>query len=125
MAKRDRLKSDKIIARLFESGQTLRKYPIILRWIEVEPEEGKGPLLFSVSVSRRNFKSAVARNRLKRRIREAFRLNSPDLRDYLREQGRQMALMFIFTGKDEVEFERISHIVVSLIQRLEAEIASD
>jgi ribonuclease P protein component len=73
LGKKERLKSRKLIGRLFEEGTSIKNFPFRLVYLSTEITS-----VFSVkasfSVPKRNFKKAVDRNRIKRLIREAYRL---------------------------------------------------
>ncbi len=71
--KRERLHSKKLIEELFNKGSYFYLYPIRLAYMESPPEQSASQAMFSVPKKR--FKSAVARNRIKRQMREAYRLN--------------------------------------------------
>lgn len=106
----ERLKSRKLIGRLFGGSQSHGAYPLRLLWMEVEevPENwGKAPVKIAVSVPKRKFKSAVDRNRLKRRVKEAWRLNKHWLYGHLSGKGKYFAFMVIYTGKEEFDYEKI------------------
>jgi len=60
-----------------------------------------------ISVSKRNFKRAVKRNYIKRRIREGFRLNKQPLKDVLREHNIGLHLMLVYVSKETMEFSDI------------------
>jgi ribonuclease P protein component len=57
-------------------------------------------LQIGVSVSKRNFKKAVSRNRIKRLLREAVRLQKKELSETLTQNKQQLAVFFIYTGKE-------------------------
>jgi len=103
----ERLKSRKVIGRLFKEGLSHGAYPLRLVWLELNEGEGVYPIQFTVSVPKRNFKSAVARNRLKRRVKEAWRLNKHWLYGRLSEKGKRFGFMVIYTGKEEFDYEKI------------------
>jgi len=64
-------------------------------------------LKFGVSVGKRNFKRAVKRNILKRRMREAFRISKSDIIQHLLFANRKIELMIIFKAKEELSFQII------------------
>jgi len=79
---------------LFESGKSVKAFPLVLVYKTDELLET--PFQIGFSVSKRNFKNAVDRNRIKRLLREYFRKNK-----YLFTlvNENQFLFMFIFTGK--------------------------
>jgi ribonuclease P protein component len=94
----ERLKSRKEISRLFgKAGRSVSAYPIRLAFGETEEMRGTFPFQAAFVVPKRRFKKAVDRNRIKRLMRGAH--TEPEV-----IPERQFALMFIYTGKEEMEF---------------------
>jgi ribonuclease P protein component len=95
-SKKDKLKSKKLIEQLFTKGQSVSAFPLRLVFIpttfddEVAAKTG-------VSVSKRHFKTAVDRNRIKRLMRESYRLNKAV---YFNNITTQYAFMILYIGKD-------------------------
>jgi ribonuclease P protein component len=81
-------------------------------------EELEAPVSILVSVSKRRFKRAVKRNRVKRQIREAYRKNKHGLLQTLQDEGRQLAVAFIYLSDrlvDSVEIEERMKIALARI----------
>lgn len=102
--KEERLCSKKVIDKLFTEGQTFLAYPLKIVFLPLELQLNF-PVQAGFTVSKKNFKRAVKRNRLKRLMREAYRLNKNEL--YLHLKGQQIAVFFIYIGKDISTFEAI------------------
>ncbi|RMD96097.1 MAG: hypothetical protein D6816_19390, partial [Bacteroidetes bacterium] len=79
---------------------------------------GAAPVRVAFGVSRRNFKLAVQRNKIKRRMREAWRLHKHELYENLNAMEGQMALMIIYTGNEEKGFAEIEKSVKRAIRKL-------
>jgi ribonuclease P protein component len=69
----------------------------------------------AISVSKRSFKTAVARNRIKRQIREAYRLHKAELHEKLGE--RQVALMLIYIAKEALPYSEMEAGVKKMIRK--------
>lgn len=72
LSKKERLKSAKQIAEIFDTGRKIKAGPLLLFYLDWPRQDVT--CRFGVSVSKRKFRSAVVRNKIKRHIREAFRL---------------------------------------------------
>lgn len=101
--KDEKLKSRKLIKELFEKGKAISIFPLRLIYLKTE-HQGKHPLKTGVSVSKRNFKLAVHRNRIKRMMREVYRLNKYKLYDNLDEK---YIFMFIYLSKEETPYQKL------------------
>ncbi|TNE49106.1 MAG: ribonuclease P protein component [Bacteroidetes bacterium] len=99
----ERLKSRKTISRLFREGNSFVAYPLRVVWLPLDDTEEPSlfPAQLAISVPRRAFKSAVARNRLKRRIREAYRLQKNTFYQKLRDADQRIALMLVLLAKEK------------------------
>ena len=119
--KKDRLCSQKTIEELFLSGESFLAYPLKVVFLKTElPQHSRVQAAFTVS--KRNFKRAVKRNILKRRMREAYRLNKPDLYRELATKDLDLAIMFVYIGKDLVEYAPIEKAMLSAFKKLLAKV---
>jgi ribonuclease P protein component len=78
---------------------------------------GPVPAQVMVTVGKRNFKDSHDRNRIKRLIREVYRVNKHEHYAALHKAGKQAALMFIFTGRQLPEHGYIKDKITSLLNR--------
>jgi ribonuclease P protein component len=102
--KKERLKNQKLIEKLFLEGKSISVFPLRIIYLKTVFEDGS-KLKTGVSVSKRNFKKAVDRNRIKRLLREAYRLNKPE---YFNTITTPYALMILYIGKDATDFDTIN-----------------
>lgn len=99
--KKDKLKSKKTIEKLFSEGKSISVYPLRLVYLQTEFDDNV-MMKTGVSVSKRNFKNAVDRNRIKRLVREAFRLKR---HQYFNNISTQYAFMILYIGNDKPTFK--------------------
>ena len=99
--------NERKILSLLKTGQVLFRYPL-----KVHFQEGGGN--FGVSVPKRHFKRAVKRNLLKRRVREAYRLNVARL------GGRSYDIFIYYIGKQVEDYERIDKSLAQVLDDLAA-----
>jgi len=102
--RKEKLKSKKLITQLFEEGKGISIYPIKLIYLPTDNKDK--PLQTGVTVSKRNFKSAVDRNRIKRLLREAYRRNKAQV---FNNTDANFAFLFLYLGKDMPTFEQLDH----------------
>ena len=116
--KEERLKSRKVIQRLFKEGESFGQYPLRLVWLRLEEAMSEAPVQFTVSVPKKRFRHAVSRNRIKRQVREAYRLQKHRLFEGLRQkQGQQVAFMIIYTGREALPYAAIEKAMQLMLRR--------
>ena len=96
-SKKEKLKSKKLIEALFENGQSVSAFPLRLMYLPSTFKDGVVAKT-GVSVSKRHFKKAVDRNRIKRLMREAYRLGKAS---YFNNMSASYAFMILYVGKDK------------------------
>lgn len=115
LGKNERLKSRKLIEQVFEGGKGFNVFPfrVAYKVIEIYPEH----LQTGFGVSSRNFKKAVTRNRIRRMMREAYRLQKQALGFKLTEKNINLALFIMYTGKELPDQELIKEKISLILQR--------
>jgi ribonuclease P protein component len=113
MPKTERLKSRKLIEKLFAEGQSFAVYPLRLVYLRTELPEGSGPLQTAFSVSKKNFRSAVSRNRIRRQMREAYRLK----KEPLDHSPGPFAWIILYVAKEPLPYRQIESAMESLIKK--------
>ena len=117
LKKEERLCSQKIIGELFTSGESFLAYPLKVVFMKTNIPESY-PVQAAFTVSKRNFKRAVKRNLLKRRMREAYRLTKPGFYDELAVKELQLAIMFVYVGKAIAEYPAIEKGMISAFKKV-------
>ncbi len=114
--KAERLNSKKLIKELFQEGSSFHFYPIRTTYLlQKDAPAAKPQVMFSVP--KRNFKKAVDRNKIRRRLRESYRSNK-----YLLSEGTNtdffFVIAFIYTGKEILSFKQIDNKLKTSLLRL-------
>ena len=106
-----------MIGELFASGESFLAYPLKVVFLKTDKSQSF-PVLGVFTVSKRNFKRAVKRNLLKRRMREAYRLNKPAFQDEIALKSLNLVLMFVYVGKDIAEYPVIEKGMKSAFRKM-------
>jgi len=113
----ERLKSRKIIGQLFSDGHSFGQYPLRLIWSPVEPPKSDSPVQCTVSVAKKKFPKAAHRNRIRRQIKEAYRINKHWLYETLDESEPQYAFMILYTAREALPYEEIERAMKKMLGR--------
>lgn len=115
-SKKQRLSGKKAIEGLFDKGKSFSISPFRVVWL---PENKSAVLQAGVGVSSRYFKKAVDRNRIKRLMKEAWRLQKSRLEETLGNSGKRMSVFILFTGNEipthDMVFEKTEKLINKLL----------
>jgi len=112
--KKEKLKSKKLIEQLFDKGKSVSHYPIKLIYLKTEsPSDIK--IQTGVTVSKKSFKSSVKRNRIKRVLRESYRLNKHHIFNNI--EGN-FAFLFLYLGKEMPQFQEVEECMLAIFQKI-------
>ncbi len=114
--KEEKLKSRKTIEQLFQEGKSFSNFPFRILWLI--NERATVPLQTGFAVSSKHFKKAIDRNRIKRLMREAYRLQKKDLQLLLKQNNKQLAVFFIYVGNELPEYDFIFEKTGNVFKRL-------
>ncbi len=112
----ERLKSRKQIDRLFAGGKGFSVFPIRVTYVFSKGEQSG--VKIGVTASKRAFKRATDRNRIKRLLREAYRLQKEDLQAALQAKGVNAAVFFLYTGKTIPSFQEVKATMAKCLKKL-------
>lgn len=118
-SKRERIVSRTLMEQLFSKGnsQSASAYPLRMVYILKERSEGEEPVQILISVSKKHFKRAVKRNRVKRQIRESYRIRKQLLIDHVPE-GKMLAAAFIWQADDLYDSSKIAGYMGRLLEKV-------
>ena len=117
LGKEERLKSKKLIERLYEERSSVKAFPLRMIFLQTE-HTSDFPAQVGVSVPKRNFKLAVDRNRIKRLMRESYRLQKEIVYDNL---DKPYIFMISYLGKQECTYEEMFLKMEKLLTRFVSE----
>jgi len=120
--KKYKLCRQKLMDAVFKSGNTVKQYPFVVHYLEVE-EELEAPFQVTISAPKRLFKKAHDRNRIKRLMRETIRKNKLILESFLVQDNKKLALFMVYTSKEEmpydVLFRKTEQLFTQLVNKFE------
>lgn len=115
--KEERICNEIEITRLFEKGESFISYPVRVVWI-VNNEDASKIVKVLISVSKKKLRHAVDRNRVKRLVREAYRLNKTDFCNTVAETGKSLSVCFIWLPSDKIDFKKVDRKISEALARI-------
>lgn len=112
--KSERITNKKIIETLFAIDKVISVNPLTVRWLKTE--NTSLPIQTIITVPKRNFKKATERNLLKRRIREAYRLNKTLFIAELK--NRPVLISISYSDKTKSEYKPIEAALLRVFDEL-------
>ena len=101
LGKQERLKSKKLIEKLYAEGDSVKNFPLRMMYVQTV-HTSEFPCQVGVSVAKRNYKLAADRNRLKRLMRETYRLQKQIVYNNL---DKPYVFMISYIGREEIKYE--------------------
>lgn len=117
--KSEKLCSKIRISSLFRSGNKVKKFPMVLLYQYADDLDNSQ---IGFSVPKRNFKKAVDRNRIKRQLREIYRLNKQNIAEIT---DRKMAMFLIFNSNKMPDYKELEKNFMLLLERLKNDISNE
>lgn len=121
LPKEEKLKSKTLIQKIFDEGSSVSCFPLKVLYVP-NPAATGVKLKVGVAVPKKAFKSAVHRNRIKRLLRECYRLNKDKI--FNNTEG-SYALLFLYLGKEIPEYKAIEKAMLAIFERLIKKLNND
>lgn len=118
LGKEERLKSSKLIGRLYKEGQAIKAFPLRMVYLQTE-HTSNFPTQVGVSVPKRNFKRAVNRNRIKRLLRETYRKEKYTVYNSV---NKPYVFMISYLAKDEWKYVDLEYKMKKLLAKFVEEV---
>jgi ribonuclease P protein component len=115
--RKEKLKRKKMLDQLFAGKQTVSQFPVRIFFTQhaIHPT---APVQAGVGCSSRTFKKAVHRNRIKRLLREAWRLNKAPIYELAQNQNKGISLFILYTGKELPQQQELLQVLPFLLQKM-------
>jgi ribonuclease P protein component len=119
LGKTEKLKSRKLIEQLFKTGKSFSNFPFRIVYSFTTNNESQHSVQAGFSVSTKFFKKANDRNRIKRLMREGYRLQKNSFADTVKTNHKTATVFFIYTGNELPEYDLVFEKMGSAIKRLQ------
>ena len=110
-----------------EEVSNIEKGPLSIKALSDDLNEDLSPIQFALSVPKKAFKRAVDRNILRRRVREAYRLNKVELYKFVKNNPlhaeKRFAFMVLYTAKEEMPYSEIEKGIKKMIRKFKEELS--
>lgn len=120
--KKEKLKSRTELQAIFTTGKSFSVFPIKVFFVEKDSTDTSVPVHAGVGVSSKHFKKAVDRNRIKRLLREAYRLEKQSLHEAIVTQSKTISVFFLYLEKELPDYtlvrEKMKEGIEKLIKRI-------
>ena len=116
--KSEKLISKKLINYLFEKGKVIHHHPFKVLFDMVNNDVCTCHAQIGISVSKKNFKRAVDRNRIKRKIREVYRLNKQLFYEELENSNQEVVFFVIYTATAEEDYSNLNLEMAQLLKKI-------
>jgi ribonuclease P protein component len=115
--KEERLNNVILIDKLFSEGNSMFVYPFKVIYL-LRPLGDSSPVQLLLMAPKRSYKHAVDRNRIKRLVREAYRINKHPLYESQALKHQQLLLGLVYVGKTILTYAEIEKKLIIILQRL-------
>ena len=121
--KYERLYLKKQIDAVFKKGKQMRVFPFFVRFLVTDDSDFIAKVLFVVP--KKKFKRAVKRNRIKRLMREAYRLNKHQFYECLQKNDKKVLLSISYFQDKLPDYETIDNSITEIFSKICASIENE
>ena len=118
LCKEERLHNNKLIHQLHQEGFKHYQFPLLAKWIVFDSQNSFNVAFLPV-VAKRNIKKAVNRNKIKRLIREAYRISKDFLIEKAKLNNKSVVIMLLYNGKEILPYEELKTKVELSLKHIE------
>ena len=119
--KNQKLCNEKAIERLFENGKSLAEKPFRIIY-NIDNNNEDVFLKALIVVPKKRVRLASDRNVIKRRVKEAYRLQKSELEKYLKSNNHQLNLAIIYQKHEILDYKLIEEKIKLILDRLKEEL---
>ncbi|MDR3227037.1 MAG: ribonuclease P protein component [Prevotellaceae bacterium] len=105
------------IKNVIDNGQKNLSYPFFVNYIVKDTQTDEATKI-AISVPKRNFKKAVDRNLLKRRIREAYRHHKHNLNDTAQKENKTVNAIIVYVSKEKLTYSQIEKGIIKSMENI-------
>ena len=116
--KSERLSRKSTIEKLYAEGRSVAAFPLRAVYLPLEPEDNEPTASILIAVSKKRFRHAVDRNLVKRRLREAYRLNKHSFIEELQQRNCRMAVSILYLDKQHHSYSYLQSRLKKLLQAI-------
>jgi ribonuclease P protein component len=122
--KQEKLTGETVVTELFLNGASFIAYPVRVVW-SAKKSENSPSLKVLMSVPKKKLKHAVDRNRLKRLLREVYRLHKNELTALVLDHGLQVRMAFVWIPNEVLDYLKVEKKVIDTLIKMQKLLTSE